>query len=309
MKKIIVFGGLNMDMSIESSRIPNAGESVVGRGFLATPGGKGGNQAVAAARMGADTFMVGKVGNDHNGRKITSELTNHGVSVMSVSLTARAATGVALIVRSQSEYFSIVDPGANQKMSYEEVRSAIHGLGQHKNIFLMSLGVDFEVAMQALACAKRNRLFTMLNASGRHELPDEAYQGLDLLIINRTDCAYLSGIQPVDDEACERALRFFADKGVKDTVILLKERGSATLVDGSYLRVPGYEVNVVDASCGGDTYVGELAARLSEGGSLAESMVYASAAAALSLTKVGAQESIPSWSEVQSFVEDHRTRA
>lgn len=113
----------------------------------------------------------------------------------------------------------------------------------------------------------------------------------------------------MDDEACERALRLFAGKGVKDTVILLKERGSATLVDGSYLRVPGYEVDVVDASCGGDTYVGELAARLSEGGSLAESMVYASAAAALSLTKVGAQESIPSWSEVQSFVEDHRTRA
>ena len=187
MKKIIVFGGLNMDMSIESSRIPNAGESVVGRGFLATPGGKGGNQAVAAARMGADTFMVGKVGNDHNGRKITSELTNHGVSVMSVSLTARAATGVALIVRSQSEYFSIVDPGANQKMSYEEVRSAIHGLGQHQNIFLMSLGVDVEgedpgcVYVACTSAAERDAVFSATLALRGAGVRTEAdYQGRSL---------------------------------------------------------------------------------------------------------------------------------
>ncbi len=303
MKKIIVFGGLNLDVSIHSDRVPNLGDYIIGKDFVSTSGGKGGNQAVAAARMGADTFMVGKVGNDHHGRRLTAELTSHGVSVMNVSVTARAATGVAMVVRCGGGYFTITDPGANAKMSYDEVRAAIHGLGQHNNIFLETSGADFDVSMDALACAKRNKLYTILSYAGLKDLPDEAYKDLDLLIVNRTETARLTGIRPANDELCEMALNLFLDRGVKNVIILLKDRGSATMVDGTYVRVPGYKVDVVDASCGGDTYVGGLASQLADGVSLVDSMKFATAAAALSLTKVGTQESIPSWADVNDFLQ------
>jgi len=309
MKKIIVFGGLNLDVSVRSDTVPTVGDYLVGSDFVSAAGGKGGNQAVAAARMGADTFMVGKVGNDHHGRRITAELTNHGVSVMNVSVTARAATGVALVVRCGGGYFTVTDPGANAKMSYEEVRAAIHGLGQHRNIFLMTSGADFQVSMDALACAKRNGLYTILNHAGDRQLPDEAYKDLDLLIVNRTDTARLTGIRPANDELCEMALNLFLDKGVRNVIILLKDRGSATMVDGTYVRVPGYKVDVVDASIGGDTYVGGLASQLAEGVDLVEGMRFATAAAALSLTKVGAQQSIPSWAEVNAFIQEQGSKA
>ena len=304
MKKIIVYGGLNMDLSMECDRLPVPGESLRGSNFVATPGGKGGNEAVAAARMGAETFMVGKVGNDHYGRKLTSELVAHGVSVNNVSVTARDETGVSLVLRCGTERSVVTDPGANAKMSYEEVRAAIHGLGQHSNILLMSLGGGIDVAMQSLACAKRNDLFVILRASVVEgmKLPDEAYAGLDLLVINRTDCRILSGLAPTDDGACARALEFFAGRGVRQCVITLKGGGSVTLVDGEMVRVAGRKVEVVDPSCAGDTYAGTLATCLADDMPLKESMEFATAAAALAITKVGAQESIPSWKQAQDFL-------
>lgn len=305
MRKIIVFGALGMTESMQCGHFPKPGEVLAGSGYVTTPGGKGGNQAVCAARMGAETFMVGKVGNDHNGRKITSNLTNHGVSVMNVSVTARARTGVSMVVNAGREFCVVYDPGANGVISYEEVRAAIHGLGEHRNIFLTSLSCDFDVTMQALACAKRNRLYTILNAAPSHELPDEAYEGLDLLVVNKDNCCLLSGVDPANDDACRKALAFFAAKGVRQTVITLDKRGSVTMEGDHLFKVPGYDVDIVDASCGGDAYVGELAAHLAFDGTVEEAMQYGTAAAAISIGRAGAQSSLPSWSEVDSFIKQH----
>lgn len=311
MLKVIVFGSLNMDLSMECEGIPMLGDSLRGTGFLSTSGGKGGNEAVAAARMGAETYMVGKVGNDHNGRKLTSDLTIHGVSVSNVSVTARAATGVSLVLRSGKDRAVVTDPGANEKISYSEVRAAIHGLGQHRNVLLMSLGPGLPVVLESLACAKRNGLYTILRASvnAGETLPDEAYKDLDLLVVNRTDCRALSGIWPVDDEAAEKALQFFYGKGVRNCIITLKDRGSVTLADGKFFKVEGYDVQIVDASCAGDSYVGEIAAHIADGGTIVSSMKLASAAAAIAITRLGAQSSIPSWYEVQDFVKAHEAKA
>lgn len=305
MRKIIVFGALDTSLSMQCDHFPKPGEVITGSGYMSAPSGKGGNQAVCAARMGAETFMVGKVGNDHNGRKITADLTKHGVSVMNVSVTARARTGVSLVVNAGRDFAVVVDPGANDVISYEEVRAAIHGLGEHRNIFLTSLSCDFDVTMQALACAKRNSLFTILHAAPSHELPDEAYKGLDLLVVNKDNCRLLSGIDPATDDACRQALAFFAGKGVRQTVITLDKRGSVTLVGGNLFKVPGYDVDIVDASCGGDAYVGELAAHIAFDGPIEESMQYATAAAAISIGRAGAQKSLPSWAEVEDFVKEH----
>ncbi|MBS6417335.1 MAG: ribokinase [Olsenella uli] len=307
--KVIVFGSLNMDLSVECTEYPRRGQTVLGRGFVTTPGGKGGNQAVACARMGADTFMVGKVGADTFGQQLLVSLTNHGVSVGNVSLTNRAATGTALVVRSGDDNRIVVDPGANQRIRYEEVRSAIHGLGQDRNIFLTQLECDFDVTMDALRCANRNYLYTILNAAPAHRLPHDVYQTLDLLCVNESECELLSGIRPVDDASCAMALGRFADLGVRHTVITLGSRGSVTTERGQLVRVSAHEIQAVDTTGAGDAYLGELAAHLAFGGSIVDGMRYATAAAALCCTKVGAQDAMPTWDQVEKFAAAHRVRS
>ncbi|EHF01548.1 hypothetical protein HMPREF1008_01172 [Olsenella sp. oral taxon 809 str. F0356] len=304
MRKVVVFGSLNTDMSIECDRLPELGETVRGSGFVTVPGGKGGNQAVASARMGADTFMVGKVGNDPNGRELVSSLAMHGVVCMNVSATTRAATATAVVLRTKGNNHVILDVGANEKMTYEEVRAAIHGLRGLGNIFLTQLECDFDVTMKAISCAKRNGLYTVLNASPARELPDEIYPQLDLLCVNRTECAAISGICPEDDESAKEALRFFAGKGARDVIVTLGSEGSVALSHGKFVRIDPFPVDAVDSTGSGDAYLGEVVAHLAFGGTLKGGMVYGSAAGALCATKVGGQDTMPSWAEVEALAKD-----
>ena len=160
--------------------------------------------------------------------------------------------------------------------------------------------------MQSILCAKRNGLFTILNATPARSIPEEVYQALDVLCINEGECEFLSGISCMDDESREKALRFFERRGVGHTVITLGRRGSVTLVDGKMVKVPCFSVETVDTTGAGDAYVGELAAHLCFGGDIQESMVYASAAAALCVTKVGAQAAMPTFAEVEKFMKAYK---
>ncbi|MCI6680994.1 MAG: PfkB family carbohydrate kinase, partial [Parafannyhessea umbonata] len=181
MEKVIVFGSLSMDMSVKCRAIPHRGETAVGSDFLTTPGGMGGNQAVMCSRMGADTFMVGKVGDDTYGRELMASLARHGVICSNVSLSADEHTGIGLVMRGEGDNRAVYDPGANATITYKEVRAAIHGLAGKDNVFLCQLGCDLEATMQSILCAKRNGLFTILNATPARSIPEEVYQALDVL--------------------------------------------------------------------------------------------------------------------------------
>jgi ribokinase len=305
MNKVIVSGSLNMDMSVQCRTVPRRGETAIGDNFLQTPGGKGGNQAVAIARMGADAFMVGKVGDDEYGRALIASLARYGVACTNVSVSETERTAVAVVIRAQGDNRVVVDPGANAAMTYQEIRAAIHGLAGKGNIFLTQLEGNFEATMDSILCAKRNGLYTVLNASPARSIPSAVYEALDLLCVNETECELLAGIDPMDDDSRRRALEFFQAQGVKHAVITLGRRGSATLIDGEYVKVPTFKVDTVDTTGAGDAYLGELVAHLAFGGTLRESMVYASAAAALSVGKVGAQAAMPTWDEVEQFVAEH----
>lgn len=306
MEKVIVFGSLSMDMSVKCRAIPHRGETAVGSDFLTTPGGMGGNQAVMCSRMGADTFMVGKVGDDAYGRELMASLARHGVICSNVSLSADEHTGIGLVMRGEGDNRAVYDPGANATITYKEVRAAIHGLAGKDNVFLCQLGCDLEATMQSILCAKRNGLFTILNATPARSIPEEVYQALDVLCINEGECEFLSGIGCMDDASREKALHFFERRGVGHTVITLGRRGSVTLVDGKMVKVPCFSVETVDTTGAGDAYVGELSAHLCFGGDIQESMVYASAAAALCVTKVGAQAAMPTFAEVEKFMKAYK---
>lgn len=306
MAKVIVFGSLNMDMSVEVDSLPQAGTSAIGRAFVISPGGKGANQAVACSRMTAETYMIGKVGDDDFGRDLVASLARHGVSCINVTTNYEHPTGTAIVLREPGNSRVVVDPGANYGTTIQETRAALRGIARGDDFFLTQLECDFEVTCKAIEFAHQQGLTTVLNASPARKLPDSTYAAVDLLCINEDECQTLSGIFPKDDETALAALKWFEDKGVGRTVITLGQRGSLTEgKDGGLFKVGSYEVETVDATGASSAYVGELVAHLSFGGSIEDGMSYATAAAALCVTKLGTQQAMPSWAEVQGFVATH----
>lgn len=305
MSKVIVFGSLNADLSIECDRMPRSSETVHGREFFINSGGKGGNQAVAAARMGASTYMLGCVGPDSFGRDLISSLVRHGVSCENVSVSRHYPTGTAIIMRTENDKRIIVDTGANLRMDFDTVRTTLRGLASPGDIFLTQLECDFETTVRSVIFAHEMGLVTVMNASPAVDLPDEVYAALDILCINETECEELCGINPADSTSMRRALAFFAERGVGRTIITLGPKGSATLIDDKVVAVPSFFVETVDTTGAGDAYLGALATELAAGRPLDEALCVASATGALATTKNGAQQAMPSYHEVIDFLAEN----
>ena len=306
MSKVIVFGSLNADLSIECDRIPRASETIQGRKFFITPGGKGGNQAVAAARTGAETLMLGCVGPDAFGRDLVSSLVRFGVSCENVSVSRHYPTGTAIIMRSDNDKRIIINQGANLRMNFDTVRTTLRGLASKGDVFLTQLECDFDTTIQSVIFAHNMGLVTVMNASPAAELPDELYASLDILCINEAECEELCGINPTEDPASmRRALDFFAERGVGHTIITLGSKGSATLVDDQVHTVPSFDVTVEDTTGAGDAYLGALVTEFAAERPLEEAMIVASAAGALATTKPGAQKAMPGYHEVIDFLSEN----
>ena len=302
MSKVIVFGSLNADLSIECERMPRSSETIHGTGFFINPGGKGGNQAVAASRMGAATLMLGCVGPDSFGRDLIASLVRHGVSCENISVSRHYPTGTALIIRTDNDKRIIIDTGANLRMNFDTVRTTLRGLASPCDVLLTQLECDFETTVKSIVFAHEMGLVTVMNASPARELPDEVYAALDILCINEAECEELCGINPVDSTSMRQALAFFAERGVGHTIITLGSKGSAALVDGKVHAVPSFSVKVVDTTGAGDAYLGALVTEFAAGRPFEEAMQVASAAGALATTKNGAQQAMPSFYDVIDFL-------
>lgn len=305
MARVIVFGSLNMDLSMVCGRMPRAGETVLGSGFFTNPGGKGANQAVAAARSGATTLMIGRVGDDAFGQRLTDGLLLSGVDCAEVQTESGYATGTAMIVRSEGQNRIIVDPGANHALDAAAARQILQKLAQPGDVLLTQLECDLDATFAVIDLAHQMGLYTILNAAPAHELPDSVYGALDLLCVNETECDSLCGVYPADRWRAREALDCFTQHGVRNTVITLGKKGSVTLADRRVVRVPAYKVPAVDSTGAGDAYLGVLAGRLCDGSSLIEGMRYATAASALAVQKAGAQQSMPTQAQIQEFIDVH----
>lgn len=303
MSKVVVFGSMNMDLSIDAPRMPAAGETLSGSGFITAAGGKGANQAVAAARLGADVRMIAAVGADGFGEELTRGLADAGADVALVRRLADVTTGVAVILRTDGENRIVLHAGANHALGATDVVSDLRRIGESGDIFVTQGECDPAATEAALRAAHEQGLYTIYNPAPARPAPDDLWPCVDLVCLNETECQIMCGVLPVDDTTCLAAARRLRELGAGTAVITLGAAGSFGLgPDGEPVRVPAAPANVVDTTAAGDTFIGALAAGRAQGFSLAESMEWGAQASALTVGRLGAQPSIPTAAEVEAAI-------
>ena len=305
--RITVVGSLNTDLVIRAPHLPAIGETVSGGEFATFPGGKGANQAVAAARLGARVAMVGCVGGDDFGRRLAGGLIADGVDVAHVRVDAASASGTALItVDPHGQNTIVVAPGANWRLTPEDVARAATLIADSA-ILLLQLEVPIGAVLAASRIARDHGVRVVLDPAPApaEPLPGELYRLVDVLNPNEGEAEALSAAAVPDAPAAGAAAEELLRRGTRAVVMKLGARG-AYVHDGTRSEVvPGIRVDAVDTTAAGDAFAGALAVALAEGKALIGAVYFANAAAALSVTRRGAQPSMPFRAEVEAFARAH----
>lgn len=302
MKNIVVVGSLNMDLVVQANRLPLGGETIMGTAFHEIPGGKGANQAVAMARLGASVKMIGKVGQDGFGSSLLSTLKVDGVDTTCIETVEGKSTGVALITLQESgENSIIVVPGANGEVKPSDIIKNEKTI-REAGLLVAQLEVPIETVNEALKTAKAAGAITILNPAPAQALSQEILSHVDLLTPNETELALISQMPVSDLASIKRAAQALIDQGVKALVVTLGSEGSLYLNDkGESLYQKAFEVKALDTTAAGDSFTAGLAVCLSQGKTMSEALEFASKVGALTVQTLGAQSSLPHLEAVESF--------
>ncbi|MBN1294976.1 MAG: ribokinase [Candidatus Latescibacteria bacterium] len=300
---IVVIGSSNTDMIIKMDHIPKPGETILGGEFSTAPGGKGANQAVAAARAGGKVTFIARVGNDMFGERALSGFRQDNINIDHVIKDNSAPSGVALIfVDRKGENSIAVASGANAKVSPEDVRNARDSITK-AGIILMQLEIPVETVETAAQVASASGVVVILNPAPAQPLSDELLRNVTILTPNESEAELLTGIKVEDEQGAKDAAETLIAKGIKTVIITLGARGVYLKSDEFTGIIPAFKVdNIVDTTAAGDVFNGVLAVSLAESKPLAEAIRFAHAAAALSVTKLGAQTSAPHRADIDSFL-------
>ncbi len=300
---IIVFGSINLDLVARTAHIPAPGETIVGQHFATLPGGKGANQAVAAARLGLPTELVGRVGSDQFGELLLQSLSLSGVGCAGVTVDSTTHSGVALIaVDDASENSIIVVPGANGQVGASDLQRLYSLLPQAK-VLLLQLELPLSVGIAAAKAAKQIGVTVIFDpAPARPDLPSELYPLIDIITPNQIEAGQLAGFEVNSLATAQQAAAVLHRQGVGTVIIKLGQQGAVCLNQGESFEIPAFPVKAVDTVAAGDCFNGGLAAGLAAGMNLRAAMRQAAAAAALSVTRAGAQPSLPTRAELDRFL-------
>ncbi|HEU4327714.1 MAG TPA: ribokinase [Roseiflexaceae bacterium] len=300
---VVVFGSINMDLVVRTPRLPGPGETLLGGGFFTAPGGKGANQAVAAARAGATTRMVGRVGGDVFGAALRDGLRANGVDVAGVHTDASAASGVALIqVDDAGENTIVVAPGTNGALGADDLARLEQALAG-ATVLLLQLEVPLEAVVAAAQLARQRGVVVVLDPAPARPLPAELYPLVDLITPNEHEAAALVGFPVAGPDDAPRAVRELLARGAHGAVVKLGGRGACWSNGGPPLMLPPFPVAPVDTVAAGDAFNGALAAALSAGLPLPEALRWGAAAGALAVTRAGAQPALPRREELLALLE------
>ena len=291
MKKITVIGSINMDLVTQTNSVPKMGETVMGQSFFTIPGGKGANQAVAAAKLGADVTMIGLVGDDAFGREYIDYLITQRVDVNHVQPVAHEKTGIASILLSGGDNSIIVVPGANHRLTAELVEKHEDVIA-NSDLLLLQLEIPMESVEKAAELAKKHGVKVVLNPAPFQRLSKTLLENVDYITPNEHEADLLM------KEAEEPNL--FLNK----LVVTRGSQGVSYIENNQDVYVDSYKVDVVDSTGAGDTFNGAFAVALLEGKQMNDACKFACASAALSVTKLGAQVGMPDRKEVETFLKE-----
>ena len=299
--KITVIGSSNTDLVVKAPKLPGPGETVLGREFTIAPGGKGGNQAVAIARLGGDVTLVTKLGMDTFGDQRLEAFKQDGMSTDFVFRDQDVPSGVALIfVDDDGENMIVVDQGANARLSPDDVdkaRSAIVSA----DMVVLQLETTMEAVEHAVDTAVDSDVPVLLDPAPGRKLEISLIEKIYCIKPNETEAEILTGIEVTDDDTARKAGERLLEFGAENAIITLGKRGAMLVTAAESSLVPGFEVDAVDATAAGDAFTGGLAYALASGSELKESVEFANAVAALAVTRMGAQPSMPTREELETW--------
>ncbi len=298
MKKIFVLGSINMDMVITTPYIPAQGETLTGSNFFLNGGGKGANQAVAAAKQNVETYLIGNVGGDIFGNDLKANLEKYTVKTNYLKQLSDHSTGVAMIIIHDHDNRIILDGGANHQISFAQIDEALAN-SCDGDIFITQLENNIDAVFYGLKKAKEHKMITIFNPAPAKVLDNDIYHYVDYLIINETECEILSNVYPNTEENIKIA--YHALKA-QNLIITLGSKGSLLINENSITQINPNKVNAIDTTAAGDTYVGVFASGLVKGKSESDALNYASIASSLTCLKEGAQQSIPYEDEVIKYI-------
>ncbi len=295
--KILVVGSLNMDLVINVTRLPQIGETIIGGKFNTFPGGKGANQAVAAARMGASVTMIGRIGRDGFGAELLKSAMKDGIDVRNILEDEKQATGVALItVNAQGQNTIVVASGANNFLAPEDLHQAEQAF-KGADLLVIQLESPLETVREAINMAKQHQLQVVLNPAPAQHLDADLLKNVDYFIPNEGEALLVAG-----ESSLKKAIEVLLKLDVRNLIITLGEKGVLLVDRAGQKYIPAYQVKAIDTVAAGDTFVGAFSCGISTGLSVEESARLGNAAAAISVTRQGAQPSMPMREEVDQFL-------
>ncbi|MFF4127950.1 ribokinase [Microbispora rosea] len=302
-KGVVVVGSISADVTAFTRRLPRRGETVLGDDVTVVLGGKGANQAVAAARAGAPTWLVGCVGTDPFGEIVSSALRSCGVALTEVRSVGNR-TGVAHIrVDASGENDIVMTPLANADLSAEMVDESIRAVRDRAGVLLLQLEIPAEVACHAAEAGARAGLTVVLDPAPAQPLPDRVWPYVAVVTPNESEAAALTGVEVTDVESAERAGAWFLDRGVRHALITLGSAGALSVTPGRTRHFPAYPVTPVDTTAAGDAFTGSLGAALAAGLDTAAAIRRGMAAGALATTLPGASPSLPDRKAVDELLD------
>ena len=299
---ILIVGSSNTDMVIKAEHLPAPGETIIGGSFFMNAGGKGANQAVAAARLGGDVLFITKTGADIFGHQAIQLFEKEGINTSYIFSDPHHPSGVALItVDKKGENSIVVASGANATLSPQDL-STVQEVIEQSSMVLMQLEIPLETVAYVANVAKEKNRTVVLNPAPACALPDSLLPDISIITPNETEAEILTGIKVNNIDSAEKAAAALAAKEIETVIITLGSKGALVFHKGVFTHVPTLTVNAVDTTAAGDVFNGALVVALSEGKSMLEAVSFACKAAAISVTRLGAQASAPYRNEIEDLL-------
>lgn len=300
---ILVVGSINIDLVTASTEFPLEGETIVGEEFNTFFGGKGANQAVAASRLGAEVSMIGCVGKDDYGKKVKAYLKSENINVDSISEISESSTGIAHINTAKGENKIIIVPGANYKINKDMIDNNLKAILE-ADIILLQLEIPISIVEYVCKIASKYKIPVILNPAPAKKLPATILKKISYITPNETELAYLCGDNKINSENIQSSISKLHQDGVGNVIVTQGKKGVFYSEAGIFFQENSIKVDVVDTTGAGDAFNGALAVGIAKGNNLTYSIKFANVAAALSITKNGAQEGLPKNIEIEKYFAD-----